>query len=692
MKRSSLGSGKGPAKKAKHKNEYDVHWKDQFPWHIPVYSEEGNSESSVVGLLCSICKHHGTKQRNHVGTWTDNPCTCLRKDLLQRHKASKMHKDAEILEADRITSQSDGGIVQAFATRVKINRKALVGALKIMYWLAKEEVAHTTKFSSLMDLTIQLGSDYLRELNLGRNAHYTSEQTVRELLHCLSSVIEEKILDDIRASDFFSLMTDESTDIAVLKQLVLVARYMTEAGVKTSFLLIEDIHDGKAETIEKTLLQSLKAKSLDITRLRAFGSDGAAVMTGRLNGVAVRLKRHSPKMISVHCVAHRLALAAAHAADGIPYLQRFKTKLQSLFYFYQNSAVRMSNLHAIQEVLEDPSIKCKQAKDVRWLSHDMAIKAVIRTLPSLFVSLDREASENAEPTAHGLLKLMKTYKFVACAYLLSDVLPHLSRLSKIFQKQSVDLSLVQPCVKTAIESIKQYETTAGPNLSKLDQVLATDLQDFHITPTEAQKQEFKSSVQLKYIETIVLQLQNRFPDVEYMDAFSIFDPQKLATSVSPGHELTVYGQERLEYLQSAYGCGVNPDVDSGECTQEWESLKRLFVNNFSNKTMRQMTSLLGTDSSLQDMYPNLSKLASIAALIPVSTAECERSFSTMNRVKTKLRNRMKTSTLDSLIRICMEGTPLTQFNFERAADIWASLRNRRLHIGVSSSSSTVQLV
>ena len=98
-----------------------------------------------------------------------------------------------------------------------------------------------------------------------------------------------------------------------------------------------------------------------------------------------------------------------------------------------------------------------------------------------------------------------------------------------------------------------------------------------------------------------------------------------------------------------------------------------------------MTNLLCTDTSLQDMYPHLSKLASIAALVPVSTAECERSFSTMNRVETKC---MKMSTLDSLIRISVEGVPLSQFNFERAADIWATLRNRRLHIGVSSSSSS----
>ena len=392
-----------PAKKAKHKIEYDKRWKEEFPWHVPVYNEEGNSESCVVGLLCSICQRHSTKQRNRAGTWTDKPCTYLRKDMLHHHKASNMHQDAEACEADRLASQSDGGgIVQAFSARVMMNRKALLGTLQIMYWLAKEEIAHTTKFSSLMDLSVQLGSDYLRELNLGRNAHYTSEQTIRELLQCLSSVIEEQILDDIRSSDFFALMTDESTDIAVLKQLVLVARYMTETGVKTSFLLIQDIPDGTPETIETALLQSLAVKLLDITRLRAFGSDGAAVMTGRLNGVSVRLKRLSPRMN----VAHRLALAAAHAADGIPYLQRFKSILQTLFYFYQNSAVRMANLHAIQEVFNDPNIKCKQAKDVRWLSHDMAIKALIRTLPSLFISLDHEASENNEPTAHGLLKFM----------------------------------------------------------------------------------------------------------------------------------------------------------------------------------------------------------------------------------------------------------------------------------------------
>ena len=79
-----------------------------------------------------------------------------------------MHKEAEELKAARLASQKDGGIRQAFSSRIMVQRKALIGALKLMYWLAKQEVAHTTKFTSLKDLAILLGCDYLNELSLGR--------------------------------------------------------------------------------------------------------------------------------------------------------------------------------------------------------------------------------------------------------------------------------------------------------------------------------------------------------------------------------------------------------------------------------------------------------------------------------------------------------------------------------------------
>ena len=250
-------------------------------------------------------------------------------------------------------------------------------------------------------------------------------------------------------------MTDESTDISVIKQLVLVARYILPTGdVTTRFVAIDDLSDGKAETIEATMMRIIHQKSIDVTKLRAFGSDGAPVMTGARSGVAKRLTDRFPKLLSIHCVNHRLALSAAHVADDIPYLVRFKTTVQTLFLFYQNSAVRMAGLHAIQEVLDDSVIKLKQAKDVRWLSHEAAISSILRTMPSLIMSLEREGTERHEPAAVGLVRFVKTYYFVACCKLLSKVLPHINRLSLLFQFEDIDRSAIQPNLNATILAIE----------------------------------------------------------------------------------------------------------------------------------------------------------------------------------------------------------------------------------------------
>ncbi|XP_078702604.1 zinc finger protein 862-like [Branchiostoma floridae x Branchiostoma belcheri] len=78
--------------------------------------------------------------------------------------------------------------------------------------------------------------------------------------------------------------------------------------------------------------------------------------------------------------------------------------------------------------------------------------------------------------------------------------------------------------------------------------------------------------------------------------------------------------------------------------------------------------------------PNLAKLAAAMAVLPVSTADCERGFSTMKRVKTPLRNRLKEETLNSLLMISVEGPPAEEFNFNAGCDSWGRMAKRRLNV------------
>ena len=53
---------------------------------------------------------------------------------------------------------------------------------------------------------------------------------------------------------------------------------------------------------------------------------------------------------------------------------------------------------------------------------------------------------------------------------------------------------------------------------------------------------------------------------------------------------------------------------------------------------------------------------------------------TMKRVKTPLRNCLNIKTLDTLLRIRIEGPDMSDFDFELALNNWAKLCNRRIKI------------
>ena len=116
-------------------------------------------------------------------------------------------------------------------------------------------------------------------------------------------------------------MIDETTDVAVNKQLVIYGRYIQVGEVQTWFLSMIHIHDGTASTIVEALTKFCDEWNLDIKeKLCGLGSNGASVMLGHRGAVAALLKAKAPFLIANHCIAHRLDLACGQALNEIPYL------------------------------------------------------------------------------------------------------------------------------------------------------------------------------------------------------------------------------------------------------------------------------------------------------------------------------------------------------------------------------------
>ena len=115
--------------------------KDQYAWLIPVADHDEPTE--ISGLLCELCQCYKVTQRSEAGMWVSKPCTVLRKDMIDHHSQSIMHKQAMNCEATRLGIKHHGGIQQAFQRHVCLQRRALVGTLKIAYCLAKQEIPLT---------------------------------------------------------------------------------------------------------------------------------------------------------------------------------------------------------------------------------------------------------------------------------------------------------------------------------------------------------------------------------------------------------------------------------------------------------------------------------------------------------------------------------------------------------------------
>ena len=299
---SNADNAPPPSKRCSHRQSFDPKWQDEFPWvvyNLPAI-EGGPS------MLCSLCRKHNELSKRMV--WISIPCKLLRKDKLREHERSQCHQDALRAESITVVARRSGGIAASMEQQVSLQRQAVRGALKCIYWLVKEEIAHHTKFGTLLELVKSLGCAYFSELEVGRNARYTSHRMIDEFVAVLSECVEQQLLSKVRASPAIGILCDESTDSANMKQLVVFVRYLFEGKPYTSFLKVADIEDGKASTISQSLLSILRGCEIPVTSVFSFGSDGAAVMVGRRSGVAAQLKEHNPEIVSLHCGAHKLAL------------------------------------------------------------------------------------------------------------------------------------------------------------------------------------------------------------------------------------------------------------------------------------------------------------------------------------------------------------------------------------------------
>ena len=279
-----------------------------------------------------------------------------------------------------------------------------------------------------------------------------------------------------------------------------------------------------------------------------------------------------------------------------------------------------------------------------------------------------QASHGTGSCALGLSLHLKKTIFFANLLVISDVLVILGNLSRSFWTNALNLLTVKDLLrdsKAALEALYENPLCGGyaMGFSKL-------LTSLSITET-LDEDSFVTQMQ-SYIRKIVNNLNHRCPQPHLMSLFGLLDPRNVSHA-TPGAVMDLAEHFKLDG------------------TSLWTEfiVYQSFAKNLSIpkgqtaiKAAAQAILQPINKDAMSASFPIMSDLLARLVVLPSSSAEVERVFSSMKRIKIAQHNRLNTTTLDHLIRVSMEGNKVVEWEPLSALRLWGSWENRRFEKSV----------
>ena len=315
--------------------------------------------------------------------------------------------------------------------------------MKVAKFVAVEDIA-LRKFPFLLTLI----DDVFEALDLNNGfrffgERYNNDYGLNEFINSISILTRERILLKLRSSPFYGISCDESTDVSGSKSLIIYAIFTDEETCEriTTFLGLVELTELDAAALEIALLKYLLGLKMDLSKIIGVATDGGNVMIGHKSGLTTRLKhRFERDFITIHCAAHRLALACSNAAGNEKYLNTFDKTLQSLYCHYKVSFINMMALKLQHQQLgNDPHSmpELKRFIKTRWMSRSNVVSSVYANLEAIITNLQASYIENPSDFTKGLLDQIRTVEFVGFLCFLKDLMDDLAKILLLFQEQDL---------------------------------------------------------------------------------------------------------------------------------------------------------------------------------------------------------------------------------------------------------------
>ncbi|XP_050535830.1 zinc finger BED domain-containing protein 5-like [Daktulosphaira vitifoliae] len=523
----------------------------------------------------------------------------MRPNKLRRHIKTK-HPDL----IDKPLSYFETKLKELNTSKTKItqftkfNEKAMHASYLISLRIAKAGKPHTIGENLVLPaikdtVGVMFGDKFSKDVEMIP----LSNDTVTRRINDMSQWTENRLIERVSKSRFFSLQLDESTDVQGLCQLLVFIRYIWNNGPHEDMLFCEPIIRGTSEEIFNTLNTYINKKGLDWVKCIGLCTDGARAMCGKNSSVVTRMLEVSPNASWTHCNIHREVLVSKNLPDNLKIVLNTSVKIVN---FIKTRPLQSRLFERLCEEMGSSHKSLLLHTDVRWLSRGKVLTRLVELREEVALFLKEKTD---------LAKSLHNEDFILKLTYLADIFSKLNELNLYLQgTERADIFAVHEKIRGFIKKLTLWQN----NIEK---------QNYDCFETF---QTFITENNIKVPDDIINQIT--------LHLISLKDNFKL------------YFFEEIEKYQKKNWV-VNPFQDAtltGISTKAEEELIDL-SEDASLKLKYSRNHLIEFWLSAQQTYPTLSTEA-LKVLLPFSSSYlCEVGFSAMVGIKNKLRNKLQLS-------------------------------------------------
>lgn len=627
----------------------------------------------------------------------------------KKHNGSVPHRFAMEAWAEFKITAKDGNrlcnmIDTGHAKLVKENREYMAAVVKSLRYTACQGIAqrghregedseNKGNFLEVLNLISEFDTTVAKKLKDNpQNAKYTHKDIQNEIFQVMADMVRNDISAEIREAECFALLVDETKDVSKCEQLSVVVRYLRGEEVREEFLHFKHTEGLDADSLLRTIKQTLSQCNIDLKMCVGQCYDGAAVMSGCKNGVQQKLKSEVPEALYIHCHAHRLNLVLVDVVRNVEGAADFFETVQMLYNFFANSVAHDIFLKKQRE-MEPTSqpVELKPLSETRWSCQYASLVAIRKSLPALQATLsDIMSQSNARrrmeaKAVSGLID----EKFILLLTLFEDLFRITKFMSDQLQSPSLELSSTVELADSVMKRLsdrrtdeswrdirdrasdlctKANVTPSGTPVRRQPQpprhlqgfVVEARIEGAPVGCLEALRTECFYPV----IDRLLVEMKRRFSTEAggVVSGVSALNPQNPA----------FLEMKCLQPMAKFYG------VTEENLTHELHQVKRLLGEKKRKGHEPQDTAeLLVLMRPYKDAFPDIHRLLCISRTLPVSSAGCERSFSCLRRIKNYLRNSSGDERNSNLGLLAINRQRSRSLDVQQVIDIFASNHNNR---------------